>query len=145
MTLSSPLTPFSLSLVSQKLWCRNDQGSVPRIMAQERGLAMGSAGGRRGERRLLPSEITCRGNLPEALAVKTPCFQSLVKELRSHMPCSAANKEIFKNDKYNRDCYDPKSLLVSVLRPFLDFPGGPGVRTPSFPGKRHGLDPWSGY
>jgi len=33
----SPLIPFSLSLVCQQLWSRNDQGSMPRIMGQEQG------------------------------------------------------------------------------------------------------------
>ena len=44
MAVSSPLIPFSLSLVSQQLWSRNDQGSMPRIMGQEQVLEMGSAG-----------------------------------------------------------------------------------------------------
>ena len=56
MAVSSPLIPFSLSLVCQQLWSRNDQGSMPRIMGQEQGLETGSAGstgGRRGERNLV--------------------------------------------------------------------------------------------
>ena len=56
MAVSSPLIPFSLSLVLQQLWSRNDQDSMPRIMGQEQGLETGSAGstgGRRGERSLV--------------------------------------------------------------------------------------------
>ena len=56
MAVSYPLTPLSLSLVCQLLWSRNDQGSMPRIMGQEQGLEMGSAGstgGHSGERSLV--------------------------------------------------------------------------------------------
>ena len=53
LAFSSLLTPFFLSLVSQQLCPRNNQGSMPRIMEEEQGFEMGSAGGHRGETSLV--------------------------------------------------------------------------------------------
>ena len=60
--------------------------------------------------------------------------------IKSHMPCGAANKEILKSRVGG--CCDCRAPLGSVLRPSQDFPGGPGVRTPSFPYKERRFDPW---
>ena len=69
LAFSSPLTLFFLSLVSQQLCFRNNQGSMPRIMEQEQGFETEVHEGAEERQAWLswgpalpPSAMTCRGN-----------------------------------------------------------------------------------